>query len=337
MLGQVDVIGVTLDILLHTAYIIAYAIRKRLKRSSAMGGAERAMLEQAEAHVTRRTTVLFARVSGNEKPLAAAGMNCRARYVEALIQAAELSGGRVLRKQNDTVMAVFATSDAAAAAAARMHAYAECSASGPAKFAVRIGFHTGRVMQQDRDVLGDTVNLAFQFCTEAKHGQIVTSEETVSSLSSCVQSAARPLRSPRTNAAEGELSLRELAWRDSANQILGAQKSAALAMRHTKLQLRYQDRVLLRRRESDVVTLGRDPACDLVVTEQTASRQHCNVSRREANFSLRDHSTNGTFVMINGEGEVHVHRDEVILGKNGWIALGESGDASDDVIEYLCA
>ena len=299
-----------------------------------MGGAEHALFEQTHAPATRRTTVLFARVGGNEKPADRA--NTQAPYVDALIQAVQLSGGRVLRKQSDAVMALFATSDAGAAAAARMQGYAECRAAQSPQFSVRIGFHTGPVAQRGPDVLGDTVNLAFQLCTEAKHGQIVTSQQTVSSLSPCVQSAAKRVPASRANGAESDLCLLELAWRESANQILGAQKSAAVAGRHTALRLRYRGSVLVRRRQADVATLGRGSDCDIVVEEQTASRHHCIVSRHEGKFVLRDYSTNGSFVMINGEGEIHVHRDEAILGRNGWITLGQSGDVSEHVIEYAC-
>ena len=299
-----------------------------------MGGAERAVFEETHAPATRRTTVLFARVSGNEKPADRA--HSQAPYVEALIQAVQLSGGRVLRKQSDAVMALFATSDAGAAAAARMQGYADCRPAQSPQFSVRIGFHTGPVAQRGHDVLGDTVNLAFQLCTQAKHGQIVTSEETVSSLSPCVQSAAKRVPASRTNGAEAELCLLELAWRESANQILGVQKSAAVAARQAALQLRYRGSVLLRRRQSDVATLGRGSECDIIIGEQTASRHHCDVSRHEGKFVLRDYSTNGTFVMINGEGEIHVHREEAILGSNGWIALGQSGDVAEHVIEYVC-
>jgi class 3 adenylate cyclase len=301
-----------------------------------MGGAERALLQQVGTSGGRQTTVLFARVSGNEKPGPAGTPNSRVRHMEALTQATELSGGRVLRRQSDTVMAVFATSNAAAAAAARMHAYTQGCTTGCANFSVRIGFHTGQVTQRERDVLGDTVNLAFSLCAQAKQGQIITSEETASDLSPCVRSAVRAVSSTRAAAEGDEPSLRELLWREGAQQILGAQKSTAGKTRHTIVRLRYRGRVLLRRRESDLVTFGRDPSCDVVITEQTASRQHCNVRRCEGKSILRDHSTNGTFVMIKGEGEIHVHRDEVILGDNGWISLGESGDAAAEVVEYTC-
>lgn len=45
------------------------------------------------------------------------------------------------------------------------------------------------------------------------------------------------------------------------------------------------------------LTLGRDPECDLRLTEQSASRRHAWILHREAGFLIRDlGSTNGTLV-----------------------------------------
>ncbi|HZC78427.1 MAG TPA: FHA domain-containing protein, partial [Ktedonobacterales bacterium] len=101
-------------------------------------------------------------------------------------------------------------------------------------------------------------------------------------------------------------------------------------------RLAYRDKVLVRRREWDVVTIGRDADLDFVISQQTVSRRHCDVVRREGRFLLRDHSTNGTFVMVEGEGELHVHVGELVLAKSGWIAPGLSGDVTEDVVRYWC-
>ena len=57
-----------------------------------MGGPERALTAQIEATSPRRTTVLYARVDGRERPRGPA-LRRRVRCVAALSQAAELSGG----------------------------------------------------------------------------------------------------------------------------------------------------------------------------------------------------------------------------------------------------
>src|SRR5256885_4697120 len=112
-----------------------------------MGGPERALTAQIEATSPRRTTVLYARVDGRERPRGPA-LRRRVRCVAALSQAAELSGGRVLRKQADAVMAVFASPDVATAAAARMQAYAEAGGAKSSDMEGGIGHQTGAVDQQ---------------------------------------------------------------------------------------------------------------------------------------------------------------------------------------------
>jgi adenylate cyclase len=292
---------------------------------------ERAVTKTNQGASRRRTAVLFARVSANERPQVEP-MGPRLRCVEALAQAAELSGGRVLRRQGDAIMALFATADAATAAATRMHAYVETGGEQASDLRVRIGLQSGPVTQDGHDVLGDTVNLALEFSRVAENGQIVTSAETAASLNPGVQTAVRPLAA---SGAGGGLKLREVAWRDATSKILGAQKDAKL-LRPTAIRLAYRDKVLVRRREWDLVTIGRDPDLDFIIEQHAVSRRHCDVLRREGRFLLRDHSTNGTFVMVEGEGEVHVHVGELALTKSGWIAPGLSGDVMEDVVRYWC-
>lgn len=295
-----------------------------------MQASERAVTKSTRGQAGRRTAVLFARVSASERPQVEP-MGPRLRCVEALAQAAELSGGRVLRRQGDAIMALFATADAAAAAATRMHAYVERGGESGGELRVRIGLQSGPVSQDGHDVLGETVNQALEFSRMAESGQIVTSAETAASLTPGVQAAVRPFAS----GSAGGLKLRQVAWREASSKILGAQKDAS-TQRPTAIRLAYGDKVLVRRREWDVVTIGRDPELDFVIAQQTVSRRHCDVIRREGRFLVRDHSTNGTFVMVEGEGEVHVHVGELVLSKHGWIAPGLSGDVTEEVVRYWC-
>ena len=291
-----------------------------------MGGPERALTQEIEATTPRRTTVLVARVNGKDRPRGDA-LRKRVRCVAALSQAAELGGGRVLRKQPDAVMAVFASSDGATAAAARMQAFAEAGGHKSTDMQVGIGYHMGAVKQDGRDVAGETVDLARELSRQARDGQILTSAETASTLSAGVRIALRPLPTIGIIGAE---QLREVDWRESTDRL-----RRAAAVRQPALRLNYQGKVLVRRRDSEFVTLGRDPSLDVVVDEPTASRRHCHIVRREGRFILRDHSTNGTYVTIEGESEVHLHVDALVLRKSGWIALGMSGDATDHVV-YFC-
>src|SRR2546421_11924898 len=201
-----------------------------------MHSPERAVTGRTRGPPPRRTAVLFARVSANERPQVEP-MGPRLQCVEALVRAAELSGGRVLRRQGDAIMALFATADAAAAAAARMHATVEPGSEQASDLRVRIGLQSGPVTQQGHDVLGDTVNLALEFSRLAENGQIVTSAETAASLDAAVQAAVRPLA---PGSAGGGLALREVAWRDETQRLLGAPKAGPA--RHSAIRLPLPDK-----------------------------------------------------------------------------------------------
>ncbi|MCX7804169.1 MAG: ATP-binding protein [Planctomycetota bacterium] len=49
--------------------------------------------------------------------------------------------------------------------------------------------------------------------------------------------------------------------------------------------------------DRDTLSIGRDPACDIVLDDEAASRRHCEIYRKDGQIRLRDlKSTNGTFV-----------------------------------------
>ena len=295
-----------------------------------MGGAELDGL--ARPATARPTTVLFAEVGSPPRDPAATNASPSApvaRYLQVLGQAAELSGGRVLHQHPQGVLALFSTPDAAAAAAARMHAYAQTLSSEQPKLDVRIGFHCGPVAQRNDDIFGDTVNLALKIAEEAKDGQILTSHDTASSLAPDVQELVRPTRGEKC-----ELLLGRLEWQNAVNQILSARHSSSQP--RAVLRLSCRGTTLVRRREGDLALIGRDPESDLRVDGIAVSRRHCAIVRRGAGFVLHDRSTNGTYVTVAGQPEVRVHASDLLLGTSGVIALGESAMATDVVVRYAC-
>jgi len=273
----------------------------------------------------RPTTVLCAEVGGAPQDAAQSVQ----RYLQVLGQAATLSGGRVLHTHANGVLALFSTPDAAAAAAARMHTYAQTLPPEQPKLEVRIGFHAGPVGQRNDDIFGDTVNLALKIAEEAKDGQILTSHDTASSLAPGVQELVRPARGNKC-----ELQLGKLEWQNAVNQIVSARNTSSRP--RAVLRLSCRGTAVVRRREGDTALIGRDPECDLRVDGIAVSRRHCAILRRDAGFVLCDQSTNGTYLTVAGHSEVHVHARELPLGRAGVIALGESAIATDVVVRYAC-
>lgn len=289
----------------------------------------------------RETTVLFANVIGdaNLQPngVDAAAQEALANCLSSVRQAAESCGARVVKTLRDKVMVLAATPDAAADTAAAMHAAMDKLASlSQARLTLGVGFHHGPVIQQENDVFGGTVNLASRLAEQAANGHIITTEQTARRLCPLYRQWLRRLYSVSVKGISGDVELCELLWRvDGSATALGRERRAAARAR-VALRLRYRDRKLLRRREDDEVTLGRDEGCSLVVADQNASRQHCTIERRVDRFVLTDHSANGTYVTLDGEEEVALRREGLMLHKHGWIACGQPRAETAEAVEFRC-
>jgi len=51
-----------------------------------------------------------------------------------------------------------------------------------------------------------------------------------------------------------------------------------------------------------------------------ASRVHCKIEFRRGNFFLTDQSTNGTYVTIDGDAEIILKREQLLLRRGGVIS-----------------
>jgi adenylate cyclase len=288
----------------------------------------------------RQATVLFADVSGSTKLYETAGdataLEAISRCLAALRIATEASGGRVVKTIGDEVMALFPEPDSAANAAADMQGKIEALPEvAGSKLGVRIGFHCGPVLQQDDDIFGDTVNLAARLVAQAKKGEIITSAETADQLGPIYRSMVRNLYAITVKGKAEEIALAELVWkRDADATVYAGTRPKARAMPGA-LRLKYRDQEMVRRRDNDTLSIGRDPASSLVVEDEMASRQHCAIERRQDKFVLKDHSTNGTYVTIDGDAELLLRRDEVALRKHGWIAFGQPRAPGVEVAEFF--
>jgi len=72
----------------------------------------------------------------------------------------------------------------------------------------------------------------------------------------------------------------------------------------------------------ELIRLGRENSCDIVIADRKASREHARIERRRDKFVLVDVSSNGTFVTFHGQPEMAVKREEVVLQGRGSISFG---------------
>jgi len=286
------------------------------------------MAEQLE----RETTVLFAHVLGGVELTATPFRTC----MDRLRTTAKSSGGRVLDSGQERIIVLLASPDAAADMAGAMHATMETLPQyGDEKLTLGIGFHHGPVIQKDDQVYGDTVNLAAQLVALAAKGQIITTRETASHFSPLYRAWMRKLGSVDIKGRSGEVALCELVWKADDNATVFAKKKVDVRPTNTALKLRYRDREIVRRREKDSVTLGRDENCGLPVHDEEASRHHCTIEHRHDKFVLTDHSTNGTYVKQEGSKEdVLVQHEEFVLTGKGTITCGQPSVSTKEIVEY---
>ena len=289
----------------------------------------------------RKTTVLFADVIGAAKLSGGAGGSAThealTRCRDRLQGVASACGGRVVKGTGDKVMVLITTPDAAADAAVAMHtAVDDLPAVDGTKLALGIGFHHGPVINREDGIFGDTVNLAAKLVEQAASGQIITTEETAAALSPLYRQWLRRLGAIEIKGRSDEVEICELVWRADDSATLYAKKRVAEKPAQTVLTLKYRDKKIVRRREKDAITLGRDEGCGLVIADDQASRQHCSIERRQDKFVLTDLSSNGTWVSIEGEGEVELNRDDLTLRKHGWIAFGQPRAGAKETVEFFC-
>jgi len=248
--------------------------------------------------------------------------------------------GRVVKTIGDEVMSLFPDASHAASAARDiqlgMH---DMAPVGKVRMGVRIGMHHGAVVERDGDVFGDTVNLAARLVAQAVKGQIITTSATADMLPPPLRGMTRDLYAINVKGKADEISLCEVIWKrhdeDTTVMVSGRRPSGKRAP--VVLKLKYRDKEIIRRRDTDSIDVGRDPACGLVIADHMASRQHCTLERRQDKYVIKDHSTNGTYVTMEGDTEQHLLREEVALRKHGWIAFGQprAQASPEEVVEFF--
>ena len=152
-------------------------------------------------------------------------------------------------------------------------------------------------------MFGDSVNVASRMVGLAKRGQVILSHADRGPAVAGAAGRVRELDVLTVKGKEQDIGICELLWQDSSADLTAmAPRSAARAAR---LELRHGARTFELDANSPAVTLGRDAQNDVVIGDPLASRLHARIERRRDKFVLVDQSSNGTFVTVDGEPEIH--------------------------------
>jgi adenylate cyclase len=268
--------------------------------------------------------VLFADVAGSTRLYEQLGDTRALAMVGRCLALAHESaaghGGRLIKTIGDEAMIVFPTADQAAAAAAEIQGrMSELPNVDNVRANFRIGFHFGSAIEKDGDVFGDSVNTAARMVALAKGGQIILSRSTADALSPHLRGQLRDLDVLTVKGKEKDVGIVELVWQDSADLTAVVTRPK---LRAAELELRHGERTIRLNASTSSLTLGRDAQNDVVVADKLASRNHARIERRRDKFALIDQSSNGTYVTFDGERELMLHREELLLRGSGRISFG---------------
>jgi len=291
--------------------------------------------------VSKERAILFADVSGSTALYELLGDKPAAKAIDALLgvlrEVISTRDGQVVKTIGDELMVVFNSPAAACEAAREMQQRVSTwPPTSGAKLAIRIGFHFGMVLEDKGDFWGDGVNTAARLAGLAKAGQILTTGATANALPALQRTNLRDLDAISVKGKQDAVRVFELMWGDTDDATHVA-SMAASARVEARLTLELGERTIAFPRDKQVLVLGRENSCDIVIPEKTASRRHARIERRGAQYVLVDESTNGTYVAIEGDREVMLRRESIMLRGRGKLALGTSTDAAAELVLFDCA
>jgi class 3 adenylate cyclase len=288
----------------------------------------------------RKLAILFADIAGSTKLYETLGdaeaLAIVGRCLEIMKAVCDEHGGRIVKTIGDEVMAVFPLPANSAYAAISMQT--QISALRTAKgspLAIHAGFHFGPVIDDNVDVYGDAVNVAARLASLAKAGQTLVSAETVELLSPALRARTRDQDAHTVRGKQFDIRTFELIWQESEEEL--TTMSTRPAILPVGLKLTHGPRELDLDQSSAPITLGRDAQNDVVIMDRKASRLHARIERRRDKFVIVDVSSNGTFCTMNGEPEIMLRREELILRGSGRLSFGHPfEDDTAEAVEYVC-
>ncbi|MBL8250240.1 MAG: adenylate/guanylate cyclase domain-containing protein [Candidatus Competibacter sp.] len=291
-------------------------------------------------------TVLFADMCGSTRLFEQYG-DWRAREIESRVlsvlsaKAVEFDG-KVVKTIGDEIMCRFPNPESGVSAACDMHAALKADPKlRELNIAVKIGLHNGLLLIEQGDLFGDAVNIAARMVSQAKADQIITTRDTVDLLADDWAQMIRGLGRVWVRGKQEDLEIFEVLWQEetaSLTQLFNVDRQEELRLLlRQRLTLDYGSYKIEVKPTGQPFRMGRGTHNDLVIDRELVSRSHADIEFRQGKFVLVDHSTNGTYLMLENGSRFFVRREEFTLQDRGIICLGQAvSKEKPDLIHYAC-
>jgi len=283
---------------------------------------------------TAQRAVLFVDVTESTRIYEAIGDTRAHSLINKLLglldKVATRHGGAVVKTLGDGMVCAFPLPDHAFHAACEMQVVAPDAS--PERLAIKVGFTYGPVVLSGGDVFGDTVNVCARLVALANADQVLTTQQTVDALSPPLRTRCRQMFPIRVRGRHEEIIACNVVWRTDPDLTeINLARAAATRTRETVLKLSREGQLYIVRSAGPAARIGREKDNDVVVDSQFASRVHARVFAREGHFVIADQSSNGTYLLADGNSsEILLRREEAVLGERGWIGLGNSATRHGD-------
>jgi len=236
--------------------------------------------------------------------------------------------GILIKTLGDAVVCQFRDADKAFRAACDMQtSAATLSPRSQAKFAIKISFNYGPVVVKEDDLFGDTVNVCSRLNTLGGPEQVLTTQQTFDALTPGLRVRCRQLYPLKVKGKAEQIMVYDVLWRldpDITERDLPARPLAARMVAVLKISYGGESFTVGPAQE---VLLGRDKGNDIIIESTRASRVHARIFGRDGNFVIADQSSNGTFLLIDGNSrEMLLRREEAVMGERGWVGVGKSAE-----------
>lgn len=285
---------------------------------------------------TAHRAVLFADVADSTRIYETLGDTQALALINALFglldKAAARHGGAVVKKLGDGMVCLFPEAGAAFQAACDMQMAAIAPPSAAERLGIKVGFTFGPVVLSEGDVFGDTVNVCARLVALANAEQVLTTQQTVDALPPALGGRCRQMFPIRVRGRHEEIIACNVLWRSDPDVTeINLTRAELTRAQEMVLKVACQGEVRVMRPGGAGMRIGRDKDNDLVVESHFASRVHARLSARDGHFVLQDLSSNGTYLLADGNSaEILLRREEAVLSDRGWIGLGNSAARHGD-------
>jgi hypothetical protein len=245
--------------------------------------------------------------------------------LKLMIRITEEYEGSVIKTIGDEVMCRYPSADFAVQAACAMHKLIDNHPELKTEaIAIRIGLHSGSIIQDKGDIFGDTVNVAARISSFAKARQILITNVVVEELHDVLRTMARVYDVAPIKGKKTELSIWEIIWEDEDDATYIAHSPPFESEQSQKLQLSFNQQKFLVPFSSVPFSLGRSQEANILIHTQFVSRIHAFIEFSRGKYILVDKSSNGTYVFLNETQQtVFLHREAMPLTGDGFISLGQ--------------